>query len=197
MPVEFLTDDEAAAYGRYAGAPSQDLERVFILDDEDRALVDRRRGEHMKLGLALQLVIVRWLGTFLEDPLEVPGAVLDFVAGQLGVGDPSQVSGTPSGGRRGSTRYELSCSGPEVVPGAYLRFAAPGWSGCTGAKRRDGTAVADGRKMFVLRYLQARDPDLTGTPFFAAFSADAAWLTDLKPAPGTRFPGGSGTAQTG
>ena len=41
MPVEFLTDDEAAAYGRYADAPSQaDLERVFFLDDEDRALVD-------------------------------------------------------------------------------------------------------------------------------------------------------------
>ena len=61
----------------------------------------------------------------------------------------------------------------------------------------DGTVVADGRKVFVLRYLQARDPDLAGTPFFAAFSADAAWLTDLRPAPGTRFPGGSGTAETG
>jgi hypothetical protein len=49
--VEFLMDDEAAAYGRYAGAPSQaDLERVFFLDDEDRALVDRRRGEHRKVG---------------------------------------------------------------------------------------------------------------------------------------------------
>jgi TnpA family transposase len=92
MPVEFLTDDEAAAYGRYAGVPSQaDLERVFFLDDEDRKLVDLRRGEHMKAGFALQLVTVRWLGTFLEDPLDVPGEVLDFVAGQLGLADPSVV----------------------------------------------------------------------------------------------------------
>jgi hypothetical protein len=43
--AEFLTDDEAAAYGRYAGAPAQaDLERVFFLDDDDRALVGRHRG---------------------------------------------------------------------------------------------------------------------------------------------------------
>lgn len=34
----------------------------------------------MRLGFSLQLVAVRWLGTFLEDPLEVPGAVLEFVA---------------------------------------------------------------------------------------------------------------------
>jgi hypothetical protein len=33
MPVEFLTDDEVAAYGRYTGVPSQaDLERVFFLE---------------------------------------------------------------------------------------------------------------------------------------------------------------------
>jgi hypothetical protein len=32
MPVEFLTDDEAAGYGRYAGVPSRaDLERVFFI----------------------------------------------------------------------------------------------------------------------------------------------------------------------
>ena len=48
-------------------------------------------GKHMKVGFALQMVTVRWLGTFLEEPLDVPGAVLDFVAGQLGVADPSQV----------------------------------------------------------------------------------------------------------
>ncbi len=39
--------------------------------DEDRALVERHRGEHMKLGFSLQLVTVRWVGMFLEDPLDV------------------------------------------------------------------------------------------------------------------------------
>jgi len=103
VPMEFLTDDELAAYGRYAGAPSQaDLDRVFFLDDADRVLVDRRRGTHMRVGFALQLVTVRWLGTFLEEPLDVPGAVLDFVAGQLEVADPSQVKRYTEGRRPGS-----------------------------------------------------------------------------------------------
>jgi hypothetical protein len=37
MPVEFLTDDEAAAFGRFAGVPLRvDLERVCFLDFTDR-----------------------------------------------------------------------------------------------------------------------------------------------------------------
>ena len=63
----------------------------FFLDDDDLELVGRHRGEHMRAGFALQLTTVRWLGTFLEDPLDVPGEVLDFIAGQLGMADPSQV----------------------------------------------------------------------------------------------------------
>ncbi|MFG2004814.1 DUF4158 domain-containing protein [Spirillospora sp. NPDC048911] len=100
MPmVDFLTDEEAMAYGRYTGPPSRtDLERVFFLDDEDRVLVDRHRGEHMRLGFSLQLVTVRWVGTFLEDPLDVPGVVLDFVAERLGIADNDQGAGP---GRRG------------------------------------------------------------------------------------------------
>jgi TnpA family transposase len=45
----------------------------------------------MKLGFALQLVTVRWVGAFLEDPLDVPVVVLDFVSEQLEIADPSTV----------------------------------------------------------------------------------------------------------
>ncbi|MFE7977886.1 MULTISPECIES: DUF4158 domain-containing protein [Streptomyces] len=43
MPVEFLTDAQAAAYD---GAPSRaELER-FFLDDADRALIEPKRRTH-------------------------------------------------------------------------------------------------------------------------------------------------------
>jgi len=40
----------------------------------------------------------------------------------------------------------------------------------------------------VLRMIQARDPRLAGTPFFARFDPAATWLTDLEPAFTGRFP---------
>jgi len=104
MPVEFLTDGQAARYARFVEAPSRaDLDRLCFLDDADHALVGRRRGDVSRLGFALQLVTVRSLGTFLTDPLDVPTAVLDFVAEQLEIADPSCVKGYVE---RRTTRFE-------------------------------------------------------------------------------------------
>jgi uncharacterized protein DUF4158 len=91
VPVEFLSDVEAGAFGRYEGAPSRaELERFFFLDDADRALVGQRRGDHNRLGFSLQLVTVRYVCRFLPDPLAgVPTAVIDYLAEQLGIADPS------------------------------------------------------------------------------------------------------------
>ena len=93
MPARFLTDEQLATYGRYAaGPPDQAVpERFFFLDDADRDLVATRRGDHNRLGWALQLVTVRHVGAFLADPLGVPLVVLDYVAAQIGVADPSCV----------------------------------------------------------------------------------------------------------
>ena len=102
--MDFLSDDQVAAYGRFVGSPSQlELERFCFLDDTDQELVGRHRGDHNRLGFSLQLVTVRALGTFLTDPLDVPPPVVDYLAEQLGIADPSCVKNYLE---REKTRFE-------------------------------------------------------------------------------------------
>ena len=92
MLVEFLSDEQVGAYGRFTGElPAAEVERFFYLDDADRNLIARRRSDHHRLGFAVQLGTVRAVGRFLEDPLDVPWPAVEFLAEQLEIGDASCV----------------------------------------------------------------------------------------------------------
>ncbi len=92
MSVEFLTDEQAARYGAFSGPPSQaELERFFFLDDVDLGKAQVKRRAHNRLGFAVQLTSVRYLGRFMADPRQVPTEVVEYLAEQLGIADPSVV----------------------------------------------------------------------------------------------------------
>jgi hypothetical protein len=72
MPVEFLSDEQAARYGRYQTdlSPEQ-LARFFYLSPQDLQFLADYRRAYTQLGCAVQLCTLRFLGTFLPIPTQV------------------------------------------------------------------------------------------------------------------------------
>ncbi len=117
----FLTAEQQRRYGRYVDDPDQaQLDRYFHLDSGARELVDIRRGEHNRLGFAVQIGTVRFLGTFLADPTDVPWAVASHVAAQLGIADPGVL--TQYAAREGTNRLH---AGEIQRAYGYRDFATP------------------------------------------------------------------------
>jgi len=93
MPVEFLSDEQAARYGRYQADPNaEQLTRYFYLSPADTQFLAQRRRAANKLGCAVQLGTLRFLGTFLPEPTQVPAVVVQTLATQLGI-DSAEFAG--------------------------------------------------------------------------------------------------------
>lgn len=70
----------------------------------------------------------------------------------------------------------------QQVSGLARTARGPLMSALPGKVAIDGVAEVAGEKVFVLSFLQGRDPDWCKRPFFASFNPDATWLNNLKPA---------------
>lgn len=84
MPVEFLTHEQEEKYGNFSEDPSpEQLAKYFWFDDQDRNAIFDHRHDHNRLGFALQLGTVRFLGTFLSSPTKIPANVISYISQQL------------------------------------------------------------------------------------------------------------------
>lgn len=68
------------------------------------------------------------------------------------------------------------------VSGLERTARGPVMSATPGKILIDGISTVAGSRVFVCRFLQARNPEWVGVPFFATYDADARWFDDLRPA---------------
>ncbi len=70
----------------------------------------------------------------------------------------------------------------QTVSGLGRTVRGPSMSATPGKVCLEGTAEVAGERVFVLSFLQGRNPDWVKRPFFARFDPEATWLTQLRPA---------------
>lgn len=70
------------------------------------------------------------------------------------------------------------------VSGLARTVRGPSMSATPGKVMIDGVAEIGGERVFVLHFIQARDPAWVGRPFFARYDPRATWLNQLRPAGG-------------
>jgi TnpA family transposase len=86
MPGTFLTPKERERLACFPeDIPHWDLITYFTLTEPDRALIDTYQSDANRLGAALHLCAVRYLGFCPANPDAAPGEIIAFLARQLQV----------------------------------------------------------------------------------------------------------------
>ncbi|MFF3404135.1 DUF4158 domain-containing protein [Streptomyces sp. NPDC002659] len=127
MPVNFLSEDQRRRYGRFTGKPDEgQLAGSFHLDATARRRAMACNGARNRLGWALQLGTVRFLGTFLQDPEAVPPIVVEYVADQLGL-DAAALAGYGQKQARWDHQEQIRSAYGYLPFGADQWFAMARW----------------------------------------------------------------------
>jgi L-lysine 2,3-aminomutase len=77
---------------------------------------------------------------------------------------------------------EIFKSAYQKVSGLGRTVRGPSMSATPGKVVVDGIAEVNGERVFVLHFIQGRDPYWVGRPFFAKYDPKATWLDQLEPA---------------
>ncbi|MFP3872874.1 MAG: KamA family radical SAM protein [Thiohalophilus sp.] len=78
--------------------------------------------------------------------------------------------------------WEIYREAMQQVSGLGRTARGPSMSAGPGKVEIQGVSEINGEKVFVLRFIQARNPEWVQRPFFAQYDENATWLDQLKPA---------------
>ncbi|MCW8985428.1 MAG: hypothetical protein OQK55_08800 [Thermoanaerobaculales bacterium] len=82
--------------------------------------------------------------------------------------------------------FRIFSTATSEVSGLARTVRGPSMSATPGKVLVDGVATIDGDRYFVLKMVQARDPEWVNRVFFARFDSQATWIDELQPASGER-----------
>jgi hypothetical protein len=95
-------------YAQFTRELSPDeLAGCFCFSDDDQRQIARRRGDTNRLGFAVQLGAVRYLGRFLENPAAVPAQVVVWTAREIRVSASVDLAGYGASEWRWSHQAEI------------------------------------------------------------------------------------------
>ena len=82
--------------------------------------------------------------------------------------------------------HQIFTAAYQQISGICRTVRGPSMSAGPGKVRVAGVSEIRGEKVYVLEFLQGRNPAWVGKPFFASYDAEALWLDDLVPAFGEK-----------
>jgi hypothetical protein len=119
MSTDFLTAAERERLNRFPRQiPDEDLSAFFLLSDADQQAINQHREAHTRLGFALQLCALRYLGFAPDDLTTAPAVAVTYLAQQLGVAPQGLQM---YGGRRPTRTVHFQ----QVQLHLHFRLAAP------------------------------------------------------------------------